>query len=154
MFRSITQLLGNITVRAKLALGFSAVLTLTLLIAYTGWHGLSSLGERGDKLITIAKLNEQVRDMRITRLLYALTADSQHATAVTQATTIVERQIAKIRAQLETPESQRWLDQAERALDQYRGHFNDFSRAISTPGGEGKSMQAQDAPERRHRPFA
>ncbi|WP_296258194.1 MULTISPECIES: methyl-accepting chemotaxis protein [unclassified Pseudomonas] len=145
MFRSITQLLGNITVRAKLTLGFSTVLALTLLIAYTGWHGLSSLGERGNKLITIAKLNEQVRDMRINRLLFALKADGEHATAVTQAANIAERQITEIRAQLKTPESQRWLDQAERALDQYRGHFNDFSRAISTPDGEGKSLQVQDA---------
>jgi len=65
MFSSVVKLLGNVSVRSKLALGFALVLALTILIAVTGWTGLTNLGDRGEKLTTIARLNEVARDVRI-----------------------------------------------------------------------------------------
>ncbi|MDE1167272.1 MAG: methyl-accepting chemotaxis protein [Pseudomonas sp.] len=145
MLGSITQGLGNISVRAKLTLGFAIVLALTVLIAFTGWQGLSSLSDRGDKLAEISKLNEQARDLRIARLSYTLKPDGEHASGVVKSIDILDRHVDDVRAQLETPESLRWVDQADRALDQYRAHFKDFSQAIGVAGSEDKSRQAQDA---------
>lgn len=115
MAGAITRGLGNISVRAKLTLGFATVLVLTVLIALTGWQGLASLSERGDKLISISILNEKARDMRIARLSYALKPDSEHAGAVIRAIDAADRHIDEVKAQLETPESLRWVAQADRA---------------------------------------
>lgn len=144
MFGSMAKGLGNISVRAKLTLSFAMVLALTVLIALTGWRGLAALSERGDKLIEITKLNEQARDMRIARLSYTLKPDSEHAAAVLKAADILDRQIDDIRAQFETPESLRLIEQAEQALDHYRTHFGDFTQAVQAQN-EAKSLQAQDA---------
>jgi methyl-accepting chemotaxis protein len=141
---SITQGLGNISVRAKLTWGFGLVLALTLLIACTGWQGLDSLSERGDKMVEISKLNEQARDLRIARLSYTLKPDAEHAATVFKAADSVGGLIADIRQQLETPESQRWVEQASQALEQYRGHFKDFTQAAGSSNEE-RSRQAQDA---------
>ncbi len=142
MVGSITRGLGNMSVRAKLTLGFATVLALTVLIAFTGWQGLASLSERGDKLIAISSLNEQTRDVRIARLSYTLKRDDAHAAAVLKAVDGLDRHINDIKTQLETPESLRWVDQADRALDQYRAHFNDF---VQAGGTEARSRQAEDA---------
>jgi methyl-accepting chemotaxis protein len=144
MLGSMSKGLENISVRAKLTLGFTVVLALTVLIGLTGWRGLAALSERGDKLIEITKLNEQARDMRIARLAYTLKPDAERAAAVTNAADSLDRQINNIRTQLETPESLRLVDQAEQALVQYRGHFNDFTQAVQARNEE-KSRQAQDA---------
>ncbi|WP_026145254.1 methyl-accepting chemotaxis protein [Pseudomonas asplenii] len=145
MAGAITRGLGNISVRAKLTLGFAIVLVLTVLIALTGWQGLASLSERGDKLISISILNEKARDMRIARLLYALKPDSEHAAAVIKAIDGVDRHVDEVKAQLETPESLRWVAQADRALDQYRAHFNDFTQAIGATGSGEKARQVEDS---------
>ena len=51
MYRWLATLLGNLSVNRKLSLGFGLVLVLTLLIAATGWNGLVSVIDRGDKLV-------------------------------------------------------------------------------------------------------
>ena len=52
----LTATLGNISVNRKLGLGFGLVLLLTLLITITGWKGLTSVIERGDKLANISQV--------------------------------------------------------------------------------------------------
>src|SRR5450830_1539404 len=58
MFATINSALENMSVRTKLAMGFAIVLILTLLIAATGWVGITDLGNRGDRILDIAKLND------------------------------------------------------------------------------------------------
>lgn len=70
MYRRLAQLLGNISVNRKLSLGFGLVLVLTLLIAATGWNGLMSVIDRGDKLANISKIIGLTKDLRIARLEY------------------------------------------------------------------------------------
>lgn len=43
MFRRLTHVLGNASVRLKLALGFGQVLVLSLVIALTGWQSLNAV---------------------------------------------------------------------------------------------------------------
>ena len=56
MYRQLARLLGNISVNRKLSLGFGLVLVLTVLITATGWRGLVSVIDRGDKLANISKI--------------------------------------------------------------------------------------------------
>lgn len=70
MYRWLAHTLGNISVIRKLSLGFGLVLILTLLITATGWNGLASVIDRGDKLANISKIIALTKDLRIARLDY------------------------------------------------------------------------------------
>ena len=67
MYRWLAQLLGNISVNRKLSLGFGLVLLLTLLITATGWNGLASVIDRGNKLASISTITALTKDLRIAR---------------------------------------------------------------------------------------
>ena len=70
MYRWLAHTLGNVSVNRKLSLGFGLVLLLTLLITATGWNGLVSVIDRGDKLANISKIIALTKDLRIARLDY------------------------------------------------------------------------------------
>lgn len=77
MYRWLAQTLGNVSVNKKLGFGFGLVLLLTLLITATGWMGLGSVIERGDKLGYISSLNELTKDLRAARLDYEMRRGEQ-----------------------------------------------------------------------------
>ena len=66
----LSATLGNISVTRKLSLGFGTVLLLTLLITVTGWKGLMSVIDRGDKLANISQVITLIKDLRIARVTY------------------------------------------------------------------------------------
>lgn len=84
MYRRLVQLLGNISVNRKLSVSFGLVLVLTLLIAATGWNGLVSVIDRGDKLANLSKIIGLTKDLRIARLDYELRATDQNLKAVNE----------------------------------------------------------------------
>ncbi|MDO8405746.1 MAG: methyl-accepting chemotaxis protein, partial [Pseudomonas sp.] len=57
--------ISNIRVGTKLGLGFGLVLTLSFLLALTGWKAINSLDERGVKVQGIARVSEMTKDLRI-----------------------------------------------------------------------------------------
>lgn len=75
----LTTILGNISVRSKLVLGFTLVILLTVLIAFTGWSGIVSLSERSERTADIGKLSTLTRDMRIARLSFTINYDAERA---------------------------------------------------------------------------
>lgn len=144
MLNSAAKMLGNVSVRAKLTLGFALVLILTVLIAITGWTGLGNLGVRGVKLSTIAKLNDDSRDVRIARLSYTLKPEASNAAAVVKVLDDLDRRIGLVDAMLKAPEDQRWIQQGQAAIRNYRAHFQNFASATDAHD-EDKSRQAQAA---------
>ena len=56
MFRPLTRLLGNISITLKLALGFGLVLSLSLVIAITGWQALNTSLDRSQILTQLSQL--------------------------------------------------------------------------------------------------
>ncbi|MGY2291266.1 methyl-accepting chemotaxis protein [Pseudomonas sp. SDO528_S397] len=143
MFNSVARVLGDVSVRAKLTLGFALVLLLTLIIAGTGWLGLANLGERGDKLGVIAKLNDSARDMRIARLSYTLKPDAVHATAVVTFLDDLDRRAVVLDALLKAPVDLLWVKQADAAIKNYRVHFQQFVHA-NEGQDQAASTQAQE----------
>lgn len=130
MARPAGSVLGNISVRAKLAFGFGLVLLLTLMISLTGWSSLSSLTNRSDKLITIAKMAEMFRDLRVARLSYSLNYDAEHATAVVKVMDNLDPHIRKLQGQLVQPEDIKLLGDTQKLLNEYRSLFGQYRQAI------------------------
>ena len=71
---------ANIGVSRKLALGFGAVLALTLVLAWNGWGSLGSVIQRSGWMTEIAQLNNTLTDLRIARLQYMLANADQTST--------------------------------------------------------------------------
>ncbi|CAM3713198.1 Methyl-accepting chemotaxis protein McpS [Pseudomonas reidholzensis] len=142
MFDALAKGLADISVRAKLTLGFTLVLLLTVVIAGIGWGGLQGLGERSAKLSAIATINELARDMRIARLSYTLTTDTAHAEVVVKVIGNVNQTIEQLSQQLTSATDLRLIAQANTAVDNYARHFQDFSRALQA-GNDAAVKQAQ-----------
>ncbi len=135
MFGWITQALSNISVGAKLALGFALVLLLTLLITLAGWTGLSSLLDRGDKLASISMLNANTRDVRVAHLNYMRSYDASHAAEVIKALDALDARIEDGNKRMRTPSDLELLQQASDASRQYRQAFNQLTQAYNTREG-------------------
>jgi methyl-accepting chemotaxis protein len=132
MARPAGSVLGNISVRAKLAFGFALVLLLTLMISLTGWSSLSALTSRSDKLVSIAKMAEMYRDLRVARLSYTLNYDAEHATAVVKVMDALDPHLSKLQAQLAHPEDLKLLSDVQKQLNDYRSVFGKYRQAIDS----------------------
>ncbi|UBM26973.1 methyl-accepting chemotaxis protein [Pseudomonas sp. p1(2021b)] len=130
MFDPVVKVLADMSVRSKLALGFALVLLLTLVIAGIGWGTLSSLGERSAKLSSVAKINEETRDVRIARLNYTVSPGAGQAALMVKATDELSLRIGALSKHFTDSNDLRWVGQAENAVKAYRTHFQDYARAI------------------------
>ncbi|WP_122317697.1 methyl-accepting chemotaxis protein [Pseudomonas cichorii] len=129
MVNLFAGVLGNISVRSKLTLGFVSVLLLTTLIAAFSWMEINILRERGQKLASISQLNEMVRDMRIAKLGYALHPGTDRAAAVLKANDKLESHYEEVRALLSAPADLTLVYRAMETTLRYRNHFQDFVQA-------------------------
>lgn len=143
MLTAINTTLANISVKAKLSLGFALVLILTCLIAFTGWSGLQSLAERGDKVASIAMLNEQARDLRIARLSYMLNPDVERAAAVTSYLGKLETQVREMKTLFVTGASLGLIGEVSDAVTTYKTHFNEFVQATQNREAARGSISVQ-----------
>ncbi|WP_455921832.1 HAMP domain-containing methyl-accepting chemotaxis protein [Pseudomonas putida] len=130
MLATINGFLQNISVRAKLTLGFGAVLVLTILIALTGWTGIKTLGLRGDRILDIAKLNDTARDLRIARLSYTLSPDSEHAGTVLKQLDSLDNHLAHNLSSFTNGDNLAQIRITVEAARHYREHFADFHQAV------------------------
>lgn len=93
---------GNISVRAKLALGFGVVLALTMILAISAWTSLANFIARTDRVGDVTELQNRLNELRVSRLRYML-SNGDEATA--------KRTLAL-------------FDEYRQHLEQISGHFN------------------------------
>lgn len=74
---------GNISVRAKLALGFGVVLALTVGLAISAWASLGSMIDRTARVSDVSELQNQLNEMRISRLQYLVSNGDEAVGAAT-----------------------------------------------------------------------
>ncbi|WP_017903203.1 methyl-accepting chemotaxis protein [Pseudomonas asplenii] len=129
MYRWLTQSLGNVSINQKLGIGFGLVLLLTMLITFTGWSGLGSVINRGDKLGYISNLNMLTKDLRIARLDYEMRKGEQGPSTVNGLLEKLESGLQTARQQLQTPESISLIDQQLASITQYKRAFADMNQA-------------------------
>ncbi|WP_373562194.1 HAMP domain-containing methyl-accepting chemotaxis protein [Pseudomonas sp. ICMP 561] len=119
-------------VSLKLGVGFGLVLLLTALITVTGWLSVGALIERGDKLGAIADVANQTMELRIRRLVYERQYDAESAAAMNATLDKLDASVKKARSMVVSPESQKWLEEAQQSAAEYRKTFNDMIKAIAT----------------------
>ncbi|UQY34512.1 methyl-accepting chemotaxis protein [Pseudomonas fulva] len=116
---------SNISVTLKLALGFGLVLALTCVLALTGWTSLGSLIQRSDWTNDIARLNDTLTDLRVTRLQYMLTnGDEQAAATVQKSLDGFKTQHAQVLASFKSPANISLLQDQGAQIDAYQVSLN------------------------------
>ncbi|KTT47622.1 histidine kinase [Pseudomonas oryzihabitans] len=115
--------LSNISVRAKLTLGFSLLLGMILLVAYTGWQATDTLRNRSERASDISGFSTLARDMRIERLLYFVKADDSQAGKWLAALDKTEKQLLAIQPNFKSPVNLALLADTEATLKRYREFY-------------------------------
>ena len=129
MYRWLAHTLGNVSVNRKLSLGFGLVLLLTLLITGTGWNGLASVIDRGDKLANISKIIALTKDLRIARLDYERDRGEQGPGELNASLTGLDEALETARRQLTQPADIELVQQQLAAVADYRRAVADITQA-------------------------
>ena len=129
MYRWLAHTLGNISVNRKLSLGFGLVLLLTLLITATGWNGLVSVIDRGDKLANISKIIALTKDLRIARLDYEKDRGEHGPAQLNARLTELDEALETSRRQLTQPADIALVQQQLAAVADYRRAVSDITQA-------------------------
>ncbi|MND53581.1 hypothetical protein D3C81_753590 [compost metagenome] len=82
MLGYLNRKLGNISVGAKLALGFAVVLLLTLATTVSGWRALDDAIVRSQQLSEIGLINDLTKDLRAERITYRVLNDNASRTRI------------------------------------------------------------------------
>nr|WP_057422771.1 methyl-accepting chemotaxis protein [Pseudomonas amygdali] len=119
-----SSLLSNMTVRAKLLLGFSLLICMVLSMAYTGWKATEVLRDRSERIGDISLFSSMARDMRIERLVYFLKADDAQAAKWMAALERTELQLKTIAPRFNSAANVALLQEAETTMQRYRSFYD------------------------------
>ncbi|MFS0825636.1 methyl-accepting chemotaxis protein [Pseudomonas phoenicis] len=129
MSQRLSQLLGNISVNRKLAMGFGLVLLLTLVAAATGWIGLRNVIERGDKLGHISEVLQLTQDLRIARQQYQRKANPDAITQMDATLDQLEQRLQGVSERLAQPADLQRVERQRAAVVEYRQVFDQLKQA-------------------------
>ncbi|WP_144175368.1 methyl-accepting chemotaxis protein [Pseudomonas sp. Kh13] len=129
MYQWLAQSLGNMSINRKLGLGFGLVLLLTLAITLTGWHGMDSIIDRGDKLGNISVIQQHTQELRIARQHYQRQRDEASMAELEKALATLDRQVQLMLGQIENSADRQRLEQQREAVRNYQQAFNELKQA-------------------------
>ena len=121
--------LGNISVARKLSLGFGLVLVLTVLIAATGWSGLASVIDRGNKLYSMSNIIALIKDLRIARINYDKENGENGPGEVNQLLDLLDNSFKQSREQMSDAEDLAKITEELNTVAQYKKIFAQIDTA-------------------------
>ena len=132
---------ANISVNLKLGLGFGLVLTLTCILALTGWTSLGGLIDRSNWMSDITQLNAGLTKLRITRLQYML-ANGDETVSQTVQTSLddFKAQQQSLLASFKSPDNLKLLREQGVVIDAYQQSLNKMRNAYRTASSARQAM--------------
>ncbi|MQQ34676.1 HAMP domain-containing protein [Pseudomonas sp. SZ57] len=124
MSNIVSAFLSNLKVKNKLLLGFSSLIGMIILMAYTGWQSTQILEERSERNRDVSKLSTDARNMRIERLNYAIKPDEVQARKWLTALEHTELQLKSIKSNFDSPPNLAFLNDAEAVMGRYRAYYD------------------------------
>jgi len=144
MLGYLNRKLGNISVGAKLALGFAVVLLLTLATTISGWRALDGAIVRSQQLSEIGLINDLTKDLRAERITYRVLSDD---TSKAQISTILDQLNNRLTTLLQrsnVDESRQILSEKLALLQRLRDDFSELQRSVAARTALRQAMQAQE----------
>jgi len=160
MLRRITQLLGDASVTLKLALGFSLVLALSLVIAATGWQALAASLYRSQTLTVLAQLAVAGEELRADRIVYRTLDDADSFSRLSTSMEKIDSSLAELSSRLTAPKALQYLQEMARisatfkttlkgvpALVEQRESAREQLKQNSVRTGDALAQLASDLPD-------
>lgn len=132
MSNAIARHLGNLSVNLKLGAGFGLVLVLTLIIASTGWLGLTRLIDRADKITGISALDDKARELRIARQTFELNKGDGGAQPVIKVLDELDASLKEAQRLIVRPDDLALLAQEATAVQTYRRELGTSLTALQS----------------------
>ena len=144
MFGYLNHKLGNISVAAKLALGFAVVLALTLATTVSGWRALDGAIIRSEQLSEIGRINDLVKDLRAERITYRVLADDASKAQIAGILQQLDALLTTLQQRSSVDESRQILSQKLQLLQRLRENFTALQRSVDTRRALRAGMQTQE----------
>ncbi|MDY7530436.1 methyl-accepting chemotaxis protein [Pseudomonas sp. Bout1] len=120
MFRPLTRLLGNISISFKLALGFGLVLSLSLMIAATGWQALNASLDRSQKLTILSQLAVVGEELRADRIVYRTLNDPASLAKIGLHMDRIDQHLVDLSPRFTDPVNQQQLQESRRFVTSFK----------------------------------
>ncbi|MDY0832375.1 methyl-accepting chemotaxis protein [Pseudomonas sp. SED1] len=130
MFRPLTRLLGNISISLKLALGFGLVLSLSLIIASTGWQALSASLDRSQKLTILSQLAVVGEELRADRIIYRTLNDPSNLSKIGLHMDRIDQFLVELSPRFSDPVNQQQLQESRRFVTRFKTAFSSLDGLI------------------------
>ncbi|QVM91024.1 methyl-accepting chemotaxis protein [Pseudomonas entomophila] len=143
MLGPFNRLLGHLSVRLKLTMGFAVVLLLTSLTTLTGWLALDDAIDRSEKLTQIAQLNDYSKDLRAERITFRVLGDDESRAQLAQTLSQVESLLANMLPRYSAPEDVRLLTEKGEIVGRYRSDFDKLQHALQARQQRHDALQGQ-----------
>ncbi|MCQ2030151.1 methyl-accepting chemotaxis protein [Stutzerimonas zhaodongensis] len=127
---------GNVGVSRKLAMGFGAVLVLTVILAWSGWGSLGGVIQRSGWMTEISHLNNTLTGLRIARLQFMLAnGDTESTERLDKNLDIYLAQQTKLLNAFKNPVNVAMLKEQAGYNEQYQRSLGDMRQAYAQANG-------------------
>ncbi|UZE22397.1 methyl-accepting chemotaxis protein [Pseudomonas sp. B21-056] len=126
----MSKVFCNLSVGLKLALGFTLVLLLALMIAFTGWFGLNALIQRSEKQALMLEIENVAKEFRIARLSYTINYTAANATTVVNVLEKLDQYLQRAQNLYVLPRDLQAINDEIGLAKNSRVAFTQFSQAI------------------------
>ncbi|MBT9235348.1 methyl-accepting chemotaxis protein [Pseudomonas inefficax] len=144
MLGYLNRKLGNISVGAKLALGFAVVLLLTLATTVSGWRALDDAIVRSQQLSEIGLINDLTKDLRAERITYRVLNDNASRTRIANILDQLNSMLTTLQQRSSVDESRQMLTEKLELLQRLRGDFSELENTVAKRIALRQAMQAQE----------
>lgn len=144
MLGYLNRKLGNISVAAKLALGFAVVLLLTLATTVSGWRALDDAIVRSQQLSEIGLINDLTKDLRAERITYRVLNDNASRTRIANILDQLNSMLSTLQQRSSVDESRQMLTEKLALLQRLRGDFSALENTVAKRIALRQAMQAHE----------
>lgn len=144
MLGYLNRKLGNISVGAKLALGFAVVLLLTPATTISGWRALDGAIVRSQQLSEIGQINDLTKDLRAERITYRVLNDNASKSRIITILDQLNSMLATLQQRSNVDESRQMLTDKLALLQRLRDDFSELQRTVANRIALREAMQAQE----------
>jgi len=144
MLGYLNRKLGNISVAAKLALGFAVVLLLTLATTISGWRALDGAIVRSQQLSEIGLINDLTKDLRAERITYRVLTDDASKARIGSILEQLDSMLSTLQQRSSVDESRQLLSEKLALLQRLRDDFNELQRGVTNRIALREAMQTQE----------
>ncbi|MBA6143885.1 methyl-accepting chemotaxis protein [Pseudomonas sp. p99-361] len=144
MLGYLNRKLGNISVAAKLALGFAVVLLLTLATTISGWRALDDAIVRSQQLSEIGQINDLTKDLRAERITFRVLNDDASKATIGNIFDQLNSMLSTLQQRSNVDESRQMLTDKLTLLQRLRDDFTELQRTVANRVALRQAMQEQE----------